>query len=254
MTVIHRKHGFIYLKSKKTAGTALEVHLLTRTPLGNDIWHTASDIRRHGLPLRRKAVVLGSLAGKLLAVPDHPALPQRYLWRFRIEEHHEAASLSKRLGGFWDRALKVTSVRNPWDVMVSGWAWRRGGKGGTAHPIGTPFEEWVDACLSGDDAWRKRVNAYDPRRLIVPFVFVDGRFAVDMVIRQERIDEGLEEVGQRLGISLPPLTLREKTSKRKRDYRTYFTDRQAEAVGDYFADIVSLFDYRFDPGAAGSKL
>ncbi len=247
MTVINRKHRFIYLKSRKTSGTAVEAHLLTRTPLGGDIWHTASDIRKHGLPLRRELVVFGSIGGQLVAIPEYPALTRRYLWRFRIEEHHDATSLSRRLGGFWNRALKTTSVRNPWDIMVSGWAWRRDGKGGNAPPITAAFDEWVNACLSGDADWRKRVEAYDPRSLMHPFVFVGGHPAVDVVIRQERIDDGLREIGKRLGVSLPPLTIREKASNRKRDYRCYYTDQLAESVGEYFADIVSLFGYRFDP-------
>ena len=50
MTIIHRQHRFIYLKSAKTAGTSLEVHLLVRTALGGDLWSTASEILNYGLP------------------------------------------------------------------------------------------------------------------------------------------------------------------------------------------------------------
>jgi hypothetical protein len=46
MTIINRGHAFVYLKSEKTAGTAVEAHLLTRTPLGGDIWHTAPNIHK----------------------------------------------------------------------------------------------------------------------------------------------------------------------------------------------------------------
>lgn len=247
MTIIHRKHRFIYLKSAKTAGTAVERHLLTRTELGDDIWHTAGDILKHGLPLHKKHVVLGTIGGRLVACPDLPVLRQRYPYRWSILEHHGAESLSMRLGGFWDTALRVTSVRNPWDIMVSAWSWRKDGRHGKATPITAAFDEWVSACLSDDAEWQKRVDAYDPRLLMHPYLFLDGRLAVDLVIRQERINEGLQEISQRLGVSLPPIAVREKTSNRKRDFRSYYSDGLAQSVGDYFADIISLFDYEFDP-------
>jgi hypothetical protein len=254
LTVINRKHRFIYLKSAKTAGTAIEAHLLTRTALGNDIWHTAGDIRKHGLPLHRNNVVLGSIGGRLMVLPEHHALRHWYPWRFHIREHDRAKPLSKRLGGFWDRALKATAVRNPWDIMVSAWSWRRDGRDGRAKPITASFDEWASAALSGDAEWQERVQAYDTRGLMHPYLYADGRLAVDLVIRQERINDGLNEIGERLGISLPPIAVREKTSNRERDYRSYYTDELAESVGDYFADLISLFDYRFDtqPGEAAS--
>jgi hypothetical protein len=80
-----------------------------------------------------------------------------------------------------------------------------------------------------------------------PFLFLDGRLAVDVVIRQEQINDGLEKIAERLGITLPPIAVREKASKRERDFRSYYTDELAQSVGDYFADIISLFDYHFDP-------
>jgi len=247
LTIINRKHRFIYLKSAKTAGTAVEAHLLTRTDLGNDIWHTAGDILKHGLPLHRKHIVLGSIAGRLIACPEHPALTERYPFRLKIHEHHSAKPLSKRLGGFWDTALKATSVRNPWDIMVSAWSWRKDGRHGKATPIAAAFDEWVRACLSGDFEWQNRVEAYDPRGLMHRYLFVDGRLAVDVVIRQECINDDLQQIGEHLGLSLPPIAVREKTSNRKRDFRSYYTDELAQSVGAYFDDIISLFNYHFDP-------
>lgn len=235
------------MKSAKTAGTAVETHLLTQTVLGNDIWHTAGDILKHGLPLHRKHIVLGSIGGRLITCPEHPALTRRYPYRLNIHEHHSAKSLSKRLGGFWDTALKATSVRNPWDIMVSAWSWRKDGRHGKASPIAAEFDEWVSASLSGDAEWQNRVEAYDPRVLMHPYLYLDGRLAVDVVIRQERINDGIRDIGEHLGISLPPIEVREKASNRKRDYRFYYTDALAQSVGDYFSDIISQFDYRFDP-------
>lgn len=249
MTVISRRHRFVYLKSRKTAGTAVEAHLLTRTPLGGDIWHSAPNIREYDLPRRRRPVILGSAAGRLVAAPEIGPLV-RYGWRWKIREHHAAAPLARLLGSFWDRALKVTNVRNPWDVMVSAWQWRREGRG-QSPPVAADFDEWSRACLSGDVQWRKRIHAYDPRSLMDPFLFDDGRPLVDVLIRQEDIEQGLDEIGRRLGLSLGPIEIRENRSRRRRDYRSYYSDELAEAVGRYFSDVIALCGYAFDPRGPG---
>jgi len=245
MTIINRGHAFVYLKSEKTAGTAVEAHLLTRTPLGGDIWHTAPNIHKYDLSRRRRSLVVGNLGGTLLTVREFG--PLRRFGPFQsILEHHAAASLAPLLGAFWDRAIKATSVRNPWDIMVSAWQWRRDGKG-NSPPLTASFEEWSTACLSGDAERQDRVHGYDAKDLMYPYVFIDGRPAVDVLIRQESIDEGLGELGERLGATLPPLTIRENRSCRRKDYRGYYTDKLADSVGRHFAEIISLCGYGFDP-------
>lgn len=249
MTIVSRRHRFVYLKSKKTAGTAVEAHLLMHTPLGGDIWHTAPNIRKYDLPRRRRALVLAGPGARLLAVPEVGPLA-RYGQRFKIREHHPASSLADFLGSFWDHALKATSVRNPWDVMVSAWQWRREGRG-QSPPVTVGFHEWAMACLGEDAAWRRRIHAYAPRSLIDPYVFIDGRPVVDVLIRQESIDQGLHEIGTRLGISLGPLDICENRTDRRRNYRGYYSDELAEAVGRYFRDITDLCGYTFDPDDDG---
>jgi hypothetical protein len=247
VTVINRRHKFIFLKSKKTAGTAVEAHLLSQSPLGGDIWHTSRRIRKYSLPVSRKHVVFGSLAGRLFTAPVIQPLRKSWPRQLRLRKHHDAASLAQRLGSFWDGAVVATTVRNPWDIMVSAWQWRRDGRGGKAPPITAGFDEWAGACLSGDVGWRDRVKAYDAQNLMHPFVFINGKLAVDILVRQEDINEGFRELGARLGISIGLLKIRENQSNRQRDYRDYYTDDLAQAVGRHFADIVTLCGYTFDP-------
>ena len=246
MTIIHRRHRFIYLKSAKTAGTAVEVHLLTRTALGGDIWRSAANIRRHGLPRDRHHLVLGNLGSALITAPVGSRLRRLYPQRRMILEHHPAASLARLLGGFWETATKVTNIRNPWDMLVSAWQWRREGRGGSP-PVTVDFSEWLLACLSGDPEWQHRVHAYDPEGLVHHFLFLDGKPVVDVLIRREDIQGGLEEIGRKFGLSIPPLEVTENRSSRNRDHRRYYTDELADAVRDRFAKIIALGDYSFDP-------
>ena len=244
MTVINRRHKFVYLKSEKTAGTALEAHFLTETEIGGDIWHTAPNIRKYGLSVRRRPYVIGSLKKKLIAVPK--IRPLAYFQRSRqIEEHHAAAPLAALLGDFWESALKVTSVRNPWDIMVSAWQWRREGRG-NSPPVTASFEEWTRACISGDPELQARVYGYDAKALMYPYLFIDDRLVADVLIRREAIQEGLDEIGKRLGITSPTIQIRENQTFRQREHRSFYTDRLGDAVGRYFAEIIDLCGYTFD--------
>ena len=129
---------------------------------------------------------------------------------------------------------------------MSAWQWRRGGRGGRAKPIGTGFHEWASAALSGDRSWQERCGAYDARNLMHPFMLVDGKLAVDYLIRQEAINEGLESLGKRLGLSLGHIAIREKSSRRARDYRSYYNEDLAAAVAVYFSDVIDMTRYRFE--------
>ena len=118
---------------------------------------------------------------------------------------------------------------------------------GQPPPVTASFEEWSTACLSGDARCQERVHGYDAKHLMYPYVFIDGQPVVDVLIRQESIDEGLSELGRRLGVTFPPLKIRENRSYRRKDYRGYYTDKLADSVGRYFAEIISLCGYGFDP-------
>lgn len=254
MTVINRQHRFIYLKSRKSAGTSCEAHLLLNTALGNDIWHTAMDIEQYGLPVQSRRRILRLQGDQLRTASIPPAIYKvlPWSWTVHIGEHHEAKGLQGLLGDFWNSACKVTNVRNPWDMMVSAWQWRRDGRGGTSTPITVEFEEWMNAAFSGDKEWMTRVYAYDPRVLLAPFVFVNGKCVVDVLIRQEAINDGLTELGTRLNLPLGSLAIRTKRSKRKADFRSYYTDALIDKVNTAFADIIRITGYTFDTDSPGA--
>lgn len=248
MTIIHRQHRFIYLKSFKTAGTSIEAHLLKRTNLGGDLWSTSSEILNHGLPQKSPATAMFVRRGRIYALHRHSLFVRAWPapWRLRIVEHQPAHDLKSQLGEFWQRAIKVTSVRNPWDILVSGWQWRRDGRGGRAQPIDTGFHEWASAALSGDSDLQKRCGAYEARNLMHPFMLIDGRLAVDHFIRQEAINEGLDSLSERLGLKLGHITTREKPSNRTRDYRSCYSEDLADRVAEYFRDFIDITGYSFE--------
>ena len=90
-----------------------------------------------------------------------------------------------------------------------------------------------------------------------PYVFIDSRPAVDVLIRQESIDGGLSELGKRLGVTLPPYKTRENRSCRPKDSRGYDTDQLADSVGGSFAEANLFVGIQFQllrPGSVMLKL
>jgi hypothetical protein len=77
-------------------------------------------------------------------------------------------------------------------------------------------------------------------------MLIDGTLAVDCLIRQEAINEGLDSLSQRLGVNLGHITIREKPSSRSRDYRSYYNDDLADRVAEYFLDFIDVTGYRFE--------
>ncbi|MFW6145617.1 MAG: hypothetical protein ACOC4Y_02330 [bacterium] len=245
MTIINRRKKFIYLKSRKTAGTSVEIHLLSNTHLGGDIWNTAGEIVGYGMPRTKRNFIVPAFGKSIMTVPGAQLMGRIWPWRFRIHEHHDANSLSKTLNYFWDDSIKATNARNPWDLMVSAWQWRRDGRGGATEPTTACFEEWLRAGLSGDYDWQKAVQAYDPSTLLHPFLFLNGRCAVDVVIKREAINDGLLELGRLLNAKLGSINIYEKKSSRNEDYRRYYSSELAEKVAICFSDVIKLLNYEF---------
>jgi len=98
---------FIFLKTRKTAGTSIEMALepWCRPPGAVVVEQTPALILKTGIVGRR-----------LLRQLKLDRRPRRTDWT----NHMTAAAVCKALGrGKWDRYRKITTVRNPFDLLVS---------------------------------------------------------------------------------------------------------------------------------------
>lgn len=143
------------------------------------------------------------------------------------------APLGKRLSDYFS----FTTVRNPWDRIVSRYH----------YGLKNPKSKWrakVEQAGSfkafACDASLHWATTFDV------YAMEGDRMLVDAVARVEALQDDLEPIAQRLG--LPPLTLarvNENPRGGARDYRTYYDDESAQAVADQFAKDIALFGYRF---------
>lgn len=158
------------------------------------------------------------------------------LWKHSTLSDIEGLVSDDVLGGLF----AFTLVRNPWDRAVSYYHWLREQR--FEHPAvelaqNLPFDAFVaDRTIS--TAFRTNPYSSYMRRS-------DGVERCDAYIRIERFQEDAASLFTHLGFEFELPT--ENTSPRTRDYRQYYSDASAEAIGQSCAEDISGFGYRFDP-------
>lgn len=107
MVLVSHDHGFIFLKTRKTGGTSVEMALQPLcTPPGHPVVEATSTI-----------LSLHGIVGARLVKESGGAVHEVGGWR----NHRPAAWIRRTLGDdVWRRYRRITIVRNPFDRAVSG--------------------------------------------------------------------------------------------------------------------------------------
>ena len=120
MTIVSHRHKFIFLKSRKTAGSSVEGWL---APLlgQRDVVITSDENRRLPVfstphPVTRFAAVERPFKKVLRLV--RPG--------FRLDQHSDAVDVRRVVGEeVWRSYYKFSIERQPWDRLLSLWSWRQ---------------------------------------------------------------------------------------------------------------------------------
>lgn len=126
-----------------------------------------------------------------------------------------------------------TTVRNPFDSLVSQWAklrFRANRAGNWVQHRAAPFSSWVV----------KRFGRARPTSMHAEYVA-----GVDVVLRFERLAADLDEF--LLARGLPAITVEREneTVERTPDYRSYYDEPAFEIVARVFREDLERFDYSF---------
>lgn len=227
--IISHQHKFIFLKTRKTAGTSIEV-ALSRFCGPEDIITT----------LDGEAQALRDRIGA--ARPQNYRTPLRH-WtgrdvvkffvkgrRARYTQHMSAMSLRPRIDAdVWRTYYKFCVERNPYDKAISLYFWRT--KDLEVRPSLQEFLRAIDAeSLSN-------FHIYS----------IDDRIAVDKVIRYERLQEELSDLMHRFG--LPDVTLPKAKGNHRLDRRPHtelLTEEDREIVERVCSREIGQLGYEFD--------
>ncbi|MFA9460553.1 sulfotransferase family 2 domain-containing protein [Thiohalorhabdus methylotrophus] len=213
--IICHTHRFIFIKTRKTAGSSVEIALSRVCGEGDVV--TPLSASRGEEELRRREGGYGP-ANHLKPVLEHRGFKEwrRLLGRRQrtsFGEHMTAPEIRKLVGQrIWSRYFKFTIERNPWDRALSRYWWQRKRweeKGRTGFPSLSEYLIWLER---NKPHWLSNWGHYT----------IDGEIAVDRVLFYENLSEGLAALGRELGLGdklqLPKQRAKSGYRKDQREY------------------------------------
>jgi hypothetical protein len=184
--LISHQHRFIFLKTQKTAGTAIEIALRA-------VMHRDDVITPISAADERLNRQLGHLGPRHFRAPLHEyrrhdllKLIGRGKLKKRFYNHIPAAQVRAQLPpAVWDGYLKISVERNPFDKAISSYYWRTRKQ---RRPIS--IRDYLLHCPAGElSNW--------------PIYTIDNRPVVDVMLRQEHLQHDLAALGDQLALPTP---------------------------------------------------
>jgi hypothetical protein len=159
------------------------------------------------------------------------------------KQHRTASEFVGEMGQkAWESHFTFSVVRNPWDKVVSHYAYRvRTNQTGLGDGT-TTFGEWVREAYG-----RRNPQFYDKPKFFMPQVSwitgEDGRILVSFVGRFERLQADFDTLCATVGRTSRPLPHLNRSERG--EYRSYYDDETRDIVAEWFRSDVEAFGYTF---------
>jgi len=231
--ILSYEHRYIFLKTRKVAGSSLELYLRQFcgpvdivTPL---MAHEEEQIDpvavRPPTDVRSRPAMPWELnARKIKKMIQRRKWPVTRQWY----SHQPANHIRNRAGNqTWDASFKFTVVRNPWDRVVSMFYWRN-----SNHGYRLKLDDVVERAA---DNW----SIYTIR----------NRVAVDHILRFENLLADFGDVCDRIGIPRPNELPRLKSASRPPGIAPadLLSPKQVDRIGYLCRKEIDTFGYTYDP-------
>lgn len=212
--IVSHQHRLIFLKTRKTAGTSVEI-ALSRICGPDD---TITRLTEEDEELRR------SVGGR---GPQHYESPPLAVKAFN---HMPARGVRRAVGReVWRDYYRFAIERNPWDLVVSQYYWRY------RNEQPPPFAEFVHRPVV------QRLADTNAR-----IYRLRGEIAVDKVCRFESLGADLAAIWAELELpGSPEIPHAKSYSRPARGYRELYTPETRDRVAALFAGVVEDFGYEF---------
>ena len=232
--IVSYLHNFIFIKTKKTGGTALEVALAPCcgpadiiTPFG-----PTDEMQRSANGLIPRNFSSDPAAEQKLREAVQNRMRKVYRSAKRAGDfasHMRAAEIKRRLSpDFWDRAHKFTVERHPYEKAVSGAYFN--------------YEEKRDGPLAS------HLDAFIRRGTYRTFEFyaIDGKPVVDEFLRHETLAQDLKRLADQLGFSVAEELPRMKGRSRadRRPAQEILSEEQKQIVRQVCREEFELLGYK----------
>jgi len=224
--IVSHKHKFIFIKTKKTAGTSIEI-ALSKYCGPDDIITPISpedEEKRSALGYRGPQNYFIPLS-KYSRLDILKAIYNRK--RRSFYNHASAAYVKAALDeDIWNSYYKFAFERNPWDKLVSAYYWIY-----KSEPRPS-ISEFIQSPRAN------RVNNFD-------LYSISADIAVDDVFLFENINSAMADIQQRLNLPEIPALPHAKGGYRKdkRSYRELLSEQDRDKVAKIYAREIAYFNY-----------
>lgn len=223
--LISHLHKFIYLKSKKTAGTSVEIFLQKYcidpdkiNQFNRLVKYNKNILNLNEKESENKYGIIGS-RGRGMHKKN------------KIWYHHKTAKDIKNEIGedLFNNYLKICNVRNPYDLAVSMYEWKK-----SQNNIKESFSEfllntkWQDKLKSNIDIWS-----------------IDEKYDFEY-IRFENLEEDLLNILKKLNIKKNSINLQHYKKMDRLPYQEYYKNQESiDIVSRIYKKEIELFNYKF---------
>ena len=227
--IICHKYKFIFVKTRKTAGTSIEI-ALSKFCDGSDIITTISP---EDEPIRKQLGYSGPQNYNIRLIDYTLKDWSRFLFkrkRARFTNHMTAKNIRKRIGeDIWNGYFKFCFERNPWDKALSLYHWRT-----------RELEPKPSICEFLDKVNQNNLSNFG-------IYSIEEDIAVDHIARYENIDNELSLIAEKAGLptQLELPNAKGKYRKDKRHYRDIITDNGRSRVENVCSREIEHLGYSF---------
>ena len=220
--IVSHKHKFIFFKSRKTAGSSIQVALAK---------HCGDD-----------DIITGQYRD---GIDDNSHSTGLNMDKFWTNHPHPTIAETKQFLGdeIWNTYFKFAFIRNPFEIQVSRYFWEKKGKIKIAEDCSIDgFKEWVRGgnMLSHD--------------MLHPYIMIGDNIELDYIGRFENLNHDFDYVCSMFNIPKIELPVKKGGYRDKLHFSEYYDEETTNLVGNFHTKDLINFGYDFNPEFSATRI